>query len=244
MAADKSGEHGEFLFNNHSFILFSCETLSIDDKIDHHPGSPNPRLCFDLFGGISMILNRDERGFTLIELLIVVAIIGILAAIAVPNFLNAQIRAKVSKTEAEMRNFVTAQEMYRLDNNAYPPHFHTPWQNKFLTTPISYVGSMPKDIFMNPKNPDPVAWPLTYGEYHREQIYNSDGGVILPPQQRVPNNPDDVRRGLAGKPFAYELWSVGPNGALDFNVNGITGFTYYQASNGTLSIGDIVWVRP
>ncbi|MGI6458320.1 MAG: prepilin-type N-terminal cleavage/methylation domain-containing protein [bacterium] len=57
-------------------------------------------------------MRNGVSAFTLIELLIVVAIIGILAAIAVPNFLNAQIRAKVSKTESEMRSFVTAQEMY------------------------------------------------------------------------------------------------------------------------------------
>lgn len=76
-----------------------------------------------------------RNAFTLIELLIVVAIIGILAAIAVPNFLNAQIRAKIAKTESEMSAYGTAAEMYRLDNNDYHPHNHTSWQNKISPLP-------------------------------------------------------------------------------------------------------------
>lgn len=61
-----------------------------------------------------------SRAFTLIELLIVVAIIAILAAIAVPNFLEAQVRSKVSRTKSDMRTTATALEAYRVDNNAYP----------------------------------------------------------------------------------------------------------------------------
>jgi general secretion pathway protein G len=63
---------------------------------------------------------RKMRGFTLIELLIVVAIIAILAAIAVPNFLEAQVRAKVSRVKADLRSIATALEAYFIDNNAYP----------------------------------------------------------------------------------------------------------------------------
>ena len=56
-----------------------------------------------------------QHAFTLIELLIVVAIIGILSSIAVPNFLNAQVRAKVARSYADMRTTSTAIEHLRLD---------------------------------------------------------------------------------------------------------------------------------
>ncbi len=64
---------------------------------------------------------KRRSGFTLIELLIVVAIIGILAAIAVPNFLNAQVRAKVARAESDMKSVTTALESFFIDNNSYPP---------------------------------------------------------------------------------------------------------------------------
>lgn len=60
------------------------------------------------------------KGFTLIELLIVVAIIAILAAIAVPNFLEAQVRSKVSRVKADQRSLATGLEAYFVDNNDYP----------------------------------------------------------------------------------------------------------------------------
>ena len=63
---------------------------------------------------------RKSKGFTLIELLIVVAIIGIIAAIAIPNLLNAIDRGKQTRTMADLRSLGTAVETYAVDNNDYP----------------------------------------------------------------------------------------------------------------------------
>src|SRR5437867_3377499 len=78
-----------------------------------------------------------DIGFTLIELLIVVAIIAILAAIAIPNFLEAQTRSKVSRTLADFRSCRLALESYRVDNTAYPNDVIPP-----------YTGSMYRDTYI------------------------------------------------------------------------------------------------
>ena len=114
-------------------------------------------------------MTRSQHGFTLIELLIVVAIIAILAAIAVPNFIEAQTRAKISRAQTDMRSIATAIEAYHVDTNKYPigylnirqavnvggaptPPFPTEptdrnyYSQSFLTTPIAYISS----IFIDP----------------------------------------------------------------------------------------------
>jgi prepilin-type N-terminal cleavage/methylation domain-containing protein len=93
---------------------------------------------------------KSTKAFTLIELLIVVAIIAILAAIAVPNFLEAQTRSKVSRMLADMRSIATALEAYQVDNNKYPPADSwalTEEALRLTTTPIAYITSTPIDIF-------------------------------------------------------------------------------------------------
>jgi type II secretion system protein G len=75
------------------------------------------RRCTPL---LNKFINNNNKGFTLIELLIVVAIIGIIAAIAVPSLLSAVQRAKQKRTMADIRYIGTALETYHVDFNKYP----------------------------------------------------------------------------------------------------------------------------
>ena len=65
------------------------------------------------------MLRTARKGFTLIELLIVVVIIGILAAIAIPKFANTKDKAKIASMKTDLRNFMSAQEGHFADYNAY-----------------------------------------------------------------------------------------------------------------------------
>ena len=87
------------------------------------------------------MLKRDSKGFTLIELLIVVAIIGIIAAIAIPNLLNAIDRGKQKRTMADLRSIGTAIESYAVDNNVYPVAANTTALSG-LIAPV-YIKTMP-----------------------------------------------------------------------------------------------------
>lgn len=112
---------------------------------------------------------QARKAFTLIELLIVVAIIAILAAIAVPNFLEAQVRAKVSRSKADMRTQAVAMEAYYVDWNRYtrdsdssldikdvgdaaadpsnPIYWRCANGARQLTTPVAYMTSLLADPF-------------------------------------------------------------------------------------------------
>jgi len=178
-----------------------------------------------------------KNGFTLIELLIVVAIIGILAAIAVPNFLNAQTRAKISRAISDMKTLETGLEMYRMDSNTYPPcsmarvtgsgdSFH-PNEIRFyrMTTPVAYISSVPHDPFATSGKADFAQWGWAYDYVNNfNGSHNSGWGHVW----RLNSWGPDGVNGWGG-----ERTGTCPKGKPDF---------VYQATNGLLSVGDIVWV--
>jgi prepilin-type N-terminal cleavage/methylation domain-containing protein len=105
--------------------------------------------------------HTRPRGFTLIELLIVVGIIAILAAIAVPNFLEAQTRSKVSRVHSDLRVIATALEAYNVEWTSYPADFE-PGQAQ-LTTPVAYLSSIPFNPFRSEEAPNSRAYWLGTG---------------------------------------------------------------------------------
>jgi len=72
-----------------------------------------------MYGASPTITRSDRRGFTLIELLIVVVIIGILAAIAIPKFASTKERAMVATMKSDLRNLATEEESYLFDHSTY-----------------------------------------------------------------------------------------------------------------------------
>jgi len=117
-----------------------------------------------------------RKGFTLIELLIVVAIIAILAAIAVPNFLEAQVRSKIARCKADMRSLMLAAETYRIDAGKYMPD-NVPGKPDFyswccLTTPMAYITTVPKSPFK-----ETYAGNAPYGPYFGYWLGGMTAGV-------------------------------------------------------------------
>ncbi|MFP4382015.1 MAG: prepilin-type N-terminal cleavage/methylation domain-containing protein [Candidatus Sumerlaeia bacterium] len=128
-----------------------------------------------------------KKGFTLIELLIVVAIIAILAAIAVPNFLEAQVRAKVSRVKSDMRSMATAIEAYTIDNNkpvgmwcmeipgVSNSAFHG-WATglSWYTTPVAFITSVFPDTFQLKPSASQVGSDTTFYDKFKEYQSQDD----------------------------------------------------------------------
>jgi prepilin-type N-terminal cleavage/methylation domain-containing protein len=195
-----------------------------------------------------------NRGFTLIELLIVVAIIAILAAIGVPNFLEAQVRSKVSRVKADMRSTATALESYAVDHNAYPPPvkynkvgsnwiLQEPPDDVFegfmsyrLTSPVAYITSLPVDVFEvaeENEHPRKVSW------HYSEQKTNENLG-----------EPDflrdlcDILGVNGGSSVRWIMFSHGPDLTHQDGSAENGDPVLYDPTNGTVSRGDIYVFGP
>ena len=157
---------------------------------------------------------KFRKAFTLIELLIVVAIIAILAAIAVPNFLEAQTRAKVARVKSDLRTMAVAIESYTVDYNTPPPNgiparrFPAPPHRNFygymaLTTPIAYLSAWVFDTFR------PRGAGATFFTFHSPvSIFylNTD-----PPEEidTDPNYP--IWQGMMDAGVTWMAYSLGPS---------------------------------
>jgi prepilin-type N-terminal cleavage/methylation domain-containing protein len=203
-------------------------------------------------------MEKKRRGFTLIELLIVVAIIAILAMIAVPNFLEAQVRAKISRVRTDMRSLIVAFEAYFVDWNGYPLHRDfpswpipanfRPWFAA-LTTPVSFITSMPVDPFCAPSSrgyQGLVPWSGYW--YHYEALTNTwtTGAGPNSPYDWMPADWGPYNGFVAdmvGRGFFYLLESPGPD--MDRDVDTKVGMAaFYDPTNGTVSSGDIIRLGP
>jgi general secretion pathway protein G len=97
--------------------------------------------------------RSSERGFTLVELMVVVAIIALLAAIVIPNYVHARAQAAVSQSEANIKQIATSLELYYADNQVYPvaaggatvaPALFGANSASYMTaTPTNAVGHVP-----------------------------------------------------------------------------------------------------
>jgi len=136
--------------------------------------------------------RRDHTGFTLIELMIVIAIIAILAAILVPNFIRARAQGQLTSCESNCKNIGTALEMYSTDNSGrYPSASPIQTGNGLLPNYLKTIPTCPSAgsdtydaNFSTTSNPDGYSFFCTSGNHTGAGVtgnfpqYNSLQGLV------------------------------------------------------------------
>jgi prepilin-type N-terminal cleavage/methylation domain-containing protein len=197
-----------------------------------------------------------KRGFTLIELLIVIAIILILIAIALPNFLEAQIRARVTKAKGEIRSLAIAMDSYYIDFNIYPAYSFPNYKVRgrftagltWLTSPIAYIKSLPEDPF--PPSLDPMGGEIFGGA--GPYSYNMTGYEITVAERSRLSHPNACAYNC-GYLKVWTIYSAGPDSPnletipsddtapiMNGSGSGPDAISSYNPTNGTKSRGDIL----
>lgn len=179
---------------------------------------------------------KIQRAFTLIELLIVVAIIAILASIAVPNFLEAQVRSKVARAKNDMRTLALTLEAYHMEYNAYPEALGPTFINlRVVTTPIAYMTSLPEDPFPTKGiEGSPFARFARYYHYGSMPIETPASRWALASNGPDSNSDTPSIRFYPGYSAALFYEGVTPEPGGD-----VFKWTLYDPTNGTISPGDI-----
>lgn len=144
----------------------------------------------------------------------VLLISALMVAIAVPNFLEAQNRARISRTKSDLRTVAVALESYHIDHEAYPPTLHN------LTSPVAYLSSVPYDPFTGKDSPQTYDYATDAEDHWILRGVGPDEDKDMVPLESYLDGDEPGEAGQKRLPYEYD------------------------PTNGTVSSGDIFRVGP